>query len=121
MLVRTMKRHPWSVAAIALALAALAWGPRASAQCPVEPDRVFVVWQDGRMVGEIYRDDPDPNHYVEHWVLQPEYRDGVATEITPGGRQVSGGVKGFLATARRAPGTRYLKADCFDGASLPGR
>lgn len=54
---------------------AVAGGTRVPACAPtfawaqIDPEQhSFAIYQNERQVGEIYREDTDPAHYVEHWV-----------------------------------------------------
>ena len=110
--------------AFAIGTATLAIAPRARAQCPTDPDSIAII-QDGEVVGEIYRIDPDPDHYVEHWVLYPGYvypdaESGVITELRPGYRTYRN-LDDFYARVPFEKGSRYVKVDCLDGTTLPGR
>lgn len=107
---------------LALGLAAMALPTYAQ----LDPDdRSFGLYQDGRLVGEIYRADTDPQRYVEHWVLYTGYvyptaQNAIVTEIIPGLTRYTS-VPGFLRRVPFAQGSRYVKVVCDDSATLPGR
>lgn len=102
----------------ALALCLVGDASVVDAQIPVDTSKAVGIYQDGRLVGEIFRADPPTERYLEHWVLYPEYRDGVVTTLIPGVKTYRG-VDGFLASVPFAKGARYFAADCFDGTALP--
>ena len=108
----------------ALLLVALLAVPRAHAQ--LEPTKVsFGVYQEGALVGEIYREDTDTRTYKEYWVLYPGYvypseKNTVVTTIKPGLSFYSD-AKDFFARVPWTRGSRYVSTLCSDGVTLPGR
>lgn len=111
---------------LTLALATTAATPMRSAQAQtVDSNLSIAIVQNGVIVGEIFRSDTDPERYVEHWVLYPGYayvgpRNGFTTELRPGYRDYRSATD-FLARVPFATGSRYVKVDCLDGATIPGR
>lgn len=116
------------VLAAALIAAVAAGLPPARAQ--LDPGfRSFDILQNGVKVGEIFRDPtvdpPEPDRYLEHWVLFDRYvypgeRADVATEIRVGRAEYKN-EKDFFARVPWRKGYRYVKVDCLDGTTLPGR
>jgi hypothetical protein len=85
----------------------------------------FGVYEDGMLVGEILRVESNPSHYVEHWVLYPNYvypsaKNNVALEIRPGLVEYRD-TADFFARVPWSAGSRYVKSDCLDGTELPSR
>ena len=90
-------------------------------------NRAFDIYQREVKVGEIYRgeDASGSEKYVEHWVLfdnyvYPSERNGIATELRPGGTEYRD-TSDFLARVPWEKGYRYVRVDCNDTATLPGR
>jgi hypothetical protein len=93
------------------------------AQFPIDARSAFGIYQDGVLVGELMRVDEDPEKYVEHWVLYPDYvypseRNGVVTEIVPGAIPYDG-LDDFFRNVPFEEGSRYVEATCADGTHLP--
>ncbi len=115
----------FAVPAAALAAAAVLVGAsNAPAQLPVDPSSV-AIRQHGHVVGEIYREGDQPDHYVEHWVLFPDYVypsgvNQVETTLVPGHHAYENAAD-FLAHVPFENGSRSVKVDCNDGESIPGR
>jgi hypothetical protein len=77
------------------------------------------------LVGQIYRADTSTTTYLEHWVLYPGYvypseANGMKVVIRPGLAAYRDTVD-FLSRVPWAPGSRYVRVDCADGTTLPGR
>jgi hypothetical protein len=110
-------------AILVLAAAAFVGGP---AHAQLDPNYTsYTIYERGELVGEIYRDDISPDKYVEHWVLYPGYvypspENGLSAQIVPGGPEYRDHVD-FLSRVHWAPGSRYVRVDCEDGTTLPGR
>lgn len=108
----------------ALLLVALLAVPRARAQ--LDPgEHSFGVYQEGALVGEIYREDTDTRTYKEYWVLYPGYvypseKSVVETTIKPGLSFYSD-AKDFFARVPWTRGSRYVSTLCSDGTTLLGR
>jgi hypothetical protein len=90
---------------------------------PIEPLRATVVFQNGRPVAEVFRDDGNP--LVEHWVLFPEYVEPshapeIATAWIAGAKLYRGGTAEFFKRVPYGPGSRYLRIDCSTGKWLRG-
>ena len=119
-----MKSLARTLATLALAAGAFVVVPPARAQ--IDPYRVSIgVFQNRVLVGEVLRTDLDPEHYVEHWVLYPGYvypsaENRVVTELRPGLRAYDS-VEDFFRRVPFEKGSRYVKVDCTDGTTLPGR
>jgi len=67
----------------------------------------------------------DGTNYVEHWVLFPGYvypsaKNGVVTELHVVPHALSGEEE-FLATVDFGEGYRYVRVECHDTTSIPGR
>lgn len=93
-------------------------GGRGRAQILHDPDSSYGIYQNEELVGEIMRVDDDPNEYVEHWVLYPEYVYGEELTIVPS-QTYYGSLDGFFDRVPWAAGSRYVRTECFDGTSLP--
>jgi hypothetical protein len=114
---------PVSLGAIAAALVLFS-----ATKAPAQLDsgtRSFAVVQNDSVVGEIWRDGDEPTHYLEHWVLYPGYVypstvNQIETKIQPG-HHLYGSTADFLAHVPFERGARYVKVDCDDGESIPGR
>jgi len=109
-------------AALALTLISLVAMPQAAAQFDTLPWS-FGVYQNGLLVGELYRQDTDPSHYTEHWVLYPSYvypndRNDLVTTIRPGLTYYRD-LAEFFAHVPFARGSRYVSTACSDGIALP--
>ncbi|MFO0649065.1 MAG: hypothetical protein U0326_22680 [Polyangiales bacterium] len=97
---------------------------RAGAQ--IDPYRQsYGVYERDLLVGEIFRDETDPAHYSEHWVLYPEYvypgaSNGLSVVIRPSGMSYEN-LSDFFRRVRWDRGSRYVETVCNDGASLPVR
>jgi hypothetical protein len=115
----------FAVPAAALAAAAVLLGTSsAPAQMPVDASSV-AIRQHGHVVGEIYREGDQTDHYVEHWVLFPDYIypsgvNQVETTLVPGHHAYANAAD-FLAHVPFEKGSRYVDVDCDDGVSIPGR
>ena len=111
-------------AAVSLAGLALVVQQKASAQVPPY-DQSLGVYQQGVLVGQVYREGGSPTEYVEHWVLYPGYvypspKNKATVELRPGEAQYND-AKTFLAKVPFEKGSRYVKTSCADGTSIPGR
>jgi hypothetical protein len=111
-----------AAATLAISLGLSAFAPPAHAEID-SGILVYDIWENGRIVGEVYRNDANPEHYVEHWVLYPGYiypsaENGLSIEITKGTKQYRS-VQDFFARVPFAKGSRYVKTECFDGTALP--
>ncbi len=121
-----MRHHRIASIAFAFALAALGvagLARRAHAQLDPGMTIAYGVYQDGRLVGEIYREDGDPRHYTEHWVLYPTYvypsgANRVVTDVRASGRTYRD-LDDFFARVPWSRGSRHVEAACDDGAALP--
>jgi hypothetical protein len=114
---------PMSAGAIAGAIVLLR---PTTAPAQVDPDqRSFAVVQNSAVVGEIWREGTNPKHYVEHWVLYPGYLypstvNQVSATLRPG-HHTYANTADFLAHVPFEEGSRYVKVDCDDSESIPGR
>jgi hypothetical protein len=103
---------------------ALALGIPQASDAQVTPEiKTFAVYEEGVLVGEIFRIDQDPSQYSEHWVLYPNYvypseKNGLSLEIRPGFREYRS-TDDFFRRVPWGEGSRYVKTDCFDGNQLP--
>lgn len=117
-----MRRRPLA-ASLALALLGLS-APAHRAHAQIEPQRgSYGVFQNGRLVGEAFREETDRAHYTEHWVFTPDYvlpgfGTGVTSVVRPSGRFYRDAVD-FLARAPWSRGSHYVEAVCDDGFALP--
>jgi hypothetical protein len=120
-----MRRHPLALA-FALGLCVLS-GHAAPAYAQVDPNvRVsYGVYQRDQLVAEIFREDADPAHYTEHWILSAAYvypseANGITTIIRASGRSYDG-LADFFRRVPWATGSRYVEAACGDSDALPVR
>ena len=95
--------------------------PFVRTQLPIEPQRATVVFQNGRPVAEVFRDDLNP--HVEHWVLFPQYVEPstsshVVTTWIAGAKLYRGGTAEFFKRVPYEAGSRYLKVDSSTGKWL---
>ncbi len=102
-------------------------GGDAPVNAQITPDvkSSFGVYERGVLVGEIYRADLDVERYTEHWVLYPGYvypsaANGVTVEIR-GGLTEYRDLGDFFRRVPFGTGSRYVRTDCIDGTTLPGR
>jgi hypothetical protein len=97
-----------------------------TAPAQIDPDqRSFAVVQNNAVVGEIWREGSNPKHYVEHWVLYSGYEypstvNQVSATLRPG-HHAYADTADFLAHVPFEEGSRYVKVDCDDSESIPGR
>lgn len=87
--------------------------------------RSYGLYENGVLVGELYREDTDPARYAEHWVLYPGYvypseRNGVALLIRPSLTYYRN-LADFFARVPFPTGSRYIMSSNLDGTALPGR
>jgi hypothetical protein len=112
------------VLAVALSLLGVAGlTRRAHAQLDPGMNVAYAVYQNGVMVGEIFREDNDPRSYTEHWVLYPGYvypsgANGVVTSIRASDRLYNN-LEDFFARVPWSRGSRHVEAACADGMALP--
>lgn len=123
-----------AIVAIALAAVATLAGARiVEADIAKDPGTSTAIYQNGVLVGEIFRadppapdvDPPDPDvdppdpDVVDHWVLYPRYvyptaESGVVTTLVPRFRSYGGGLAEFLETVPFEVGSRYVRVDNYD-------
>lgn len=110
--------------AVALCCLMLATAPVARAQIDGGA-RSYGLYENGVLVGELYREDTDPSRYTEHWVLYPGYvypseRNGLALLIRPSLTYYRS-LTDFYARVPFPAGSRYIMSSNVDGTALPGR
>lgn len=119
------RKHLAIAATLSLSMAAGAlFATRAHAQ--IDPMRQsFGVYERGELVGEIFREDRDPAHYTEHWILYPGYvnpnaENELTLTIRPSGREYEN-LGDFFRRVPWERGSRHVESICDDGTSLPLR
>ena len=85
----------------------------------------YGLYQQDRLVGEMFREDTNTASYTEHWILYPAYvypndTNGVTVVIRPSGLRYAG-TADFLTRVYWSTGSRYVKGACADGTTLPVR
>lgn len=108
-----------------LATAAFVTPRSANAQLDYNEERAFDLYEDGQLVGQVFREGSNPTEYVEHWVMFPRYIypspvNGVQLVVVPGKSHYRGAAD-FLARVPFEPGSRYARAAIFDAERIPGR
>lgn len=119
------RKHLTLAATLTLALVGgVTHATRANAQ--IDPMRQsYGVYERGELVGEIFREDVDPSHYTEHWILYPAYvnpsgDNGLTLTIRPSERRYEN-LSDFFRRVPWERGSRHVESVCDDGTSLPIR
>ena len=121
---RSLKGYAWMLVPLGLVAAGVLHALPGHAQTPPFKESLG-VYENDVLVGEVYRIDPDPGQYSEHWVLYPGYVypspiNGVTVVLRPGHATYEN-LDDFFKRLPWTAGSGYVKTVCADGTVLPGR